>query len=82
MKTPIRRLREITKILKNKENLVLYNKLLNNDFFIESLYQPSDRKVLFLMSDNTTDSKMIHLEDEDVDGEQILEIVLDLEKLI
>lgn len=82
MKTPIRRLREITKILKNKENLVLYNKLLNNDFFIESLYQPSDRKVLFLMSDNTTDSKMIYLEDEDVDGEQILEIVLDLEKLI
>lgn len=84
MKTPIKRLRELTKILKNNKSLIIYNRKLGNGFIIESIYQPSDRKVLFLMNDYTTDkeNKVIYLEDEEIGDDEILEIVYDLENMI
>jgi hypothetical protein len=84
VKTPIKRLRELTKILKNNKSLIMYNKELGNGFIIESIYQPSDRKVLFLMNDYTTDkeNKVIYLEDEEIGDDEILEIVYDLENMI
>ena len=62
----------------------MYNKELGNGFIIESIYQPSDRKVLFLMNDYTTDkeNKVIYLEDEEIGDDEILEIVYDLENMI
>jgi len=83
MKTPIQRLRELTKVLKDKENLVIYDKTLLNGFIIEAIWQPKI-KTIFLMNDYyTTDkNKVIYLEDKDVSDYEILEIVEGLEKML
>jgi hypothetical protein len=83
MKTPIQRLRELTKVLKDKENIVIYDKTLLNGFIIEAIWQPKV-KTIFLMNDyaDSKTNKVIYLEDKDVSDIEILEIVEDLEAML
>jgi len=85
MKTPIQRLRELTKILKDDDCIIKYDKLLLNGFIIEALWQPKI-KVMFLMKDlkQRGENKVIYLDDNDtgVYEDEILEIVEDLEHML
>ena len=83
MKTPIQRLRELTKILKDKENMVYYDKTLINGFTIETIWQPKV-KCIFLMNDYEAakKNKVVYLHDNEVADDEILEIVERLEKML
>jgi hypothetical protein len=80
-KTPLTRLRELAKILRNGDDLVPYKKELRNGFKITSLWHPKNR-VIFLMNDEGTKNKIIYLEDTEVEDDEILEIVFDLEAML
>lgn len=82
MKTPMQRLRELVRLLKNGDNLIPYERFLDRGFFIENLWQPKSLKVMMLMNDPTTSNKLIYLDDADLDDDEILMIVEDLEKML
>jgi hypothetical protein len=80
-KSPLQRLQELTKILKNDDNLVPYTRLLSSGFCIQSIWQPR-KKVIFLMPHEQEANKIIYLEEGELDVEELLEIVKDLENML
>jgi len=83
MKTPTQRLRELTKILKDDDSMVSYDKMLLNGFLIEKIWQPKV-KCIFLMNDYQAakKNKLVYINESEVSDDELLEIVEDLEKML
>lgn len=83
MKTPLQRLRELVKILKDSNDLILieYN-VESLGYNCEGLWQPRLGVMLLKNKPGTNDREIYYVEDRDLKDGEVLDIVESLEKML